>query len=431
MSRGHGGGSDLAAWEARFREREPELHAFVEEPERFGRVRAAAASTAASNGALAGLLLGVKDIFHVAGLPTRAGSQLPASLLAGEEGPCVRALREAGALVAGKTATTEFAYLSPGPTRNPKAPGHTPGGSSSGSAAAVAAELCDLALGTQTIGSIGRPAAFCGVVGWKPSRERLSRAGVIPLAPSLDHVGLFARDVATLARAAPVATEDWRIDVRPAGDPQPSPRLRLGIPTGPYLQALSPAGREHFARLRAHLEGRGFRLLEVASMPDFAAIAERHRRLVAFEAAEVHADWYGRLGALYAPQTAELIERGRTIPEAEAARARDGRMELRADLESAMEREDFDLWLSPPAVGPAPASLQSTGDPVMNLPWTYAGLPTLVLRAGETAPGPDEPGSALPMGAQFSARFGADEELLAWGAALERELAGLHSKGER
>ena len=425
MSRVHSAELDLAAWEERFVLREPELRAFVEEPERFERVRAEAAAGASGAsgkpGALAGVLLGVKDIFHVAGLPTRAGSQLPVSRLAGDEGPCVRALREAGAIVAGKTVTTEFAYFSPGPTSNPAAPGHTPGGSSSGSAAAVAAELGDLALGTQTIGSLGRPAAFCGGGGWKPSWERISRAGVIPLAPSLDHVGFLARDVATLLRAAPLAARHW------SAAPDPSRRARLGVPCGPYLESLSPAGREHFVRLRAHLEARGHEIVDVAAMPDFPQIAERHRRLVAFEAAAVHADWYGRFGELYAAKTAELIERGRTIAEAEATRARAGRLELREALETAMENKGLDLWLSPPAVGPAPAGLDSTGDPVMNLPWTYAGLPTLVLRAGASS---DELGIALPMGAQVSARFGADEGLLAWGSVLEGELLGMNRKGE-
>jgi Asp-tRNA(Asn)/Glu-tRNA(Gln) amidotransferase A subunit family amidase len=402
----------LAAWEEAFRAREPEVLAFVADPDRFARVH----GEWGREGPLAGCLLGVKDIFQVAGLPTRAGSRLPAALLAGAEGPCVAALRAAGAVVAGKTATTEFAYFAPGPTRNPAHLGHTPGGSSSGSAAAIAAGLCDLALGTQTIGSIGRPAAYCGVVGFKPSYERISRDGVIPLAPSVDHVGLLSPDVASVARGAAVAISDWRPVAGPGAKP------RLGIPVGPYFDALSPAGVEHFARLRAALERAGYELTEVEAMPDFAEIAERHRRLVAAEAAQVHAAWFAAWGAHYAAATAALIERGRGVPAAEAERSRASRLELRARLDGALAAQGLDLWLSPPATGPAPRGLESTGDPIFNLPWTHAGVPALVVPAGQSAA---RFGLELPMGAQLAARFGADEELLAWGAALEHDLVPL------
>ena len=402
----------LEIWEHRFIDREAIVHAFVDEPERFARVRA----EAAREGPLAGLLLGVKDVFHVTGLPTRAGSELPVSELRGQQGPCVSALRAAGAMVAGKTVTTEFAYFSPGPTRNPANPAHTPGGSSSGSAAAVAAELCDLALGTQTIGSIGRPAAYCGVVGWKPSSERIPRDGLIPLAPSLDHVGMFARDVATIARAAPLVAADWQAADAAATAPKP----RLAIPAGPYLEPLEEAGREAFARARARLRDAGFEIVEVAAMADFAAIAERHRRLVAFECARVHTDWFARYGELYAEKTVELIRRGLKVSAEEAERDRAGRLELRVELEKAMEDHRIDLWLSPPAPGPAPAGLGSTGDPVMNLPWTHAGLPTLVLPAGRSEA---RFGPPLPMGIQLAAHFGDDERLLAWGATIEAALA--------
>jgi Asp-tRNA(Asn)/Glu-tRNA(Gln) amidotransferase A subunit family amidase len=401
----------LQTWEEHYLRREPEVRAFVDEPDRFTRVRAEVAHSVLT-APLSGLLLGVKDVFHVEGLPTRAGSELPVSELAGDEGPCVRALRAAGAIVAGKTVSTEFAYFAPGPTRNPHDPSRTPGGSSSGSAAAVAAELCDLALGTQTIGSIGRPAAFCGVVGWKPSYGRISRDGLIPLAPSLDHVGMFARDVATIERGAAVAVADWR----GAGAARRVPRL--GVPAGPYFDALSAAGREHFERSRALLERSGLEIVEVPAMPDFAAIAERHRRLVAFEAAEVHAEWFARFGELYAEKTAELIRRGQAVEPAQAERDRTGRQALRAELEGAMDEHGLDLWLSPPAVGPAPLGLDSTGDPVMNLPWTHAGLPTIVLPAGGSAAAF---GESLPMGIQLAARFGLDEELLAWSRKIEAQ----------
>ena len=155
-------------------------------------------------------VIAVKDIFHVEGLPTRAGSRLPAAELGGPEAESVQALKRAGGLVLGKTISTEFAYFASGPTRNPHDPRHTPGGSSSGSAAAVAAGYCPLALGTQTIGSISRPASFCGVVGYKPTYGRISTAGVIPLSPSLDHVGIFSASVPDAALSRPFCAPDGR-----------------------------------------------------------------------------------------------------------------------------------------------------------------------------------------------------------------------------
>jgi Asp-tRNA(Asn)/Glu-tRNA(Gln) amidotransferase A subunit family amidase len=204
---------------------------------------------------LFGVALGVKDAFHVDGLPTRAGSRLPPEVLQGPEGPCVAALRQAGALVVGKTVTTEFTYFAPGPTRNPRNPKHTPGGSSSGSAAAVAAGLVPLALGTQTIGSITRPAAFCGVVGFKASYGRISRDGVIPLAPSLDQVGFFTAGVDGAARVAPLLVREWR-HAHPEGRPV------LGVPEGPYLESASPEGLAHFREVcrRLTADAEWFRL---------------------------------------------------------------------------------------------------------------------------------------------------------------------------
>src|SRR5512138_1003056 len=200
--------------ESAFAVREPAIHAFIPEAGRFNRLRREAQSITgvppgpASSGPLFGRLVGVKDIFRVDGFATRAGSHLPADEFQGAEAESVTRLKNAGILILGKTVTTEFAYFTPGPTRNPHNLNHTPGGSSSGSAAAVAAGLCDLALGTQTIGSIIRPAAFCGVIGFKPTYDRISRAGVIPLSPSLDHVGFFASDleIANAAAQALVST---------------------------------------------------------------------------------------------------------------------------------------------------------------------------------------------------------------------------------
>ncbi len=272
----------LERCKARFERREPEVRAFLPEVGRFERLQREAQELAArfpepqGRPPLYGVLVGVKDIFHVEGFATRAGSQLPPEALAGPEAECVRALKAAGALILGKTVTTEFAYFAPGPTRNPHNPEHTPGGSSSGSAAAVGAGLCDLALGTQTIGSIVRPAAFCGVVGFKPSYARVSRKGVIPLAPALDHVGWFAPAVPEAVQAAHVLFIDWR-ELDP---PQDKPVL--GVPEGSYLEQASADGLAHFRRVCQQLSGRGYQLLQVPAMPDFQEIRARHELLFSF-----------------------------------------------------------------------------------------------------------------------------------------------------
>ena len=196
---------------------------------------------AAADLPLFGMLVAVKDIIHVDGFETRAGSQLPAEVLAGPEGGCIRALRAAGALVLGKSVTTEFACFKPAATRNPHHLGHSPGGSSSGSAAAVAAGYCPLALGSQTIGSIVRPAAFCGITGFKPSYGRIDISGFIHCSPSVDTIGTFTRDAATAVHELPrCSAANGGRAVSVPGKPV------LGIPEGPYLEQTEPAAREDF-----------------------------------------------------------------------------------------------------------------------------------------------------------------------------------------
>jgi len=404
--------SHLDRLEARCAEVEALVQSLRPEAGRFERLRREAAELErrfpdpVSRPPLYGVALGVKDVFRVDGHPTQAGSRLPPEVFFGAEAASVSALRAAGALVLGKTVSTEFAYFAPGPTRNPQALDHTPGGSSSGSAAAVAAGVCELALGTQTIGSLIRPAAFCGVVAYKPTYERIDRAGLVPLAPSLDHVGFFTRDAAGAELAASLLARDWR--GRAGGLDWP----RLVIPTGPYLERATAEARRHLSTVADRLAVAGALVSEVGAMADFDDIERRHRRIVAAEAAAVHADWFAAYGALYAAQTVELIERGRSVEEADLAAALAGRERLREALAEALRTARGDLWLTPAAPGPAPAGIAATGDPVMNLPWTYAGLPALTLPAGRSA-------SGLPLGVQLVAGFGDDESLLAWGRKLE------------
>ncbi|MCB8981019.1 MAG: amidase [Ardenticatenaceae bacterium] len=401
----------LAALEQRFNEREPDVLAFVPEDGRFQRLHQQAQEllekypNPAERPLLFGVPLGAKDIFQVDGFTTQAGSQLPTDILQGSEAPSVTALRQAGALILGKTVTTEFAYFGPGPTRNPHNPAHTPGGSSSGSAAAVGAGIAPLTLGTQTIGSVNRPAAFCGAVGYKPTYNRIDKSGVLPLSLSLDHVGCFTNDVAGMELTAGLLCQHWQLVVT-------EKKPVLGIPEGLYLQRASAEGRQHFRQMCRRLHDAGFIVKSVEAMPDFEKIYERHNLIVAAEAARFHADWFAEYADLYHPKTAELIQRGQKVTDHQLKRAVAGRAALRETLMQLMDKNAIDLWVSPPAPGAAPAGLDSTGDPVMNLPWTHAGLPTLSLPAGKNKAG-------LPLGLQLIGRWFGDEALLSFACQIE------------
>lgn len=392
---------------------DPEVQALLPEAGRRERLRGEVAGLERrypepdGRPALYGALVAVKDIFHVDGFVTRAGSAVPPELFAGPEAACVTRLREAGALVVGKAVTTEFAYFEPGPTRNPHNLGHTPGGSSSGSAAAVAAGLCQLALGTQTIGSVIRPAAFCGVVGFKPSFDRIPSQGLVYFSRSMDHVGLFMQDVAGMRLAAGVLCRDWEEMARPTGLPV------LGVPAGPYLEQAEPEGLAAFEGQLERLAAAGVTVRRVPALGEIERISAVHRRLIFAEFADQHADIYPGHGALYRPRTVEIIEIGQrvTAEERDEALASTGR--LRREMQALMDAEGIDLWACPAAPGPAPEGIQATGDPAMNLPWTHAGMPAVTLRAGRAANG-------LPLGLQLVGRFGEDEQLLAWAEGLDK-----------
>lgn len=393
---------------------EPQLLALIPEARRFERLRDEARALEArypdlsARPPLYGVLVGIKDVFHVEGMITRAGSQLPPEELQGAQGAAVSSLLEAGALVLGKTVTTEFAYFGPGPTRNPHNLEHTPGGSSSGSAAAVAAGYCPLATGTQTIASIIRPAAFCGVVGFKPSYNRIHQAGVIPVALSVDTVGIFTADVASMALAAQVLIGDWRSvsnNIRPV----------LGVPEGPYLERASLEARTHFDAVLKRLSDAGFIIQRLNVFENFDEVEKHHRALVAAEAAETHADWFDRYASLYHIKTSELILKGRATEAATAERARNDRLELRAELTRLMDGLAIDAWITPAAVGAAPRTLDSTGDPIMSLPWTYVGLPSVAIPSGNNKEG-------LPLGLQIVGRWYADERLLNDARTLEEQI---------
>ena len=407
----------LSQVEARFLEREPKVLALLPEENRFTRLHDDADTLVLAypdlikRPVLFGALVGVKDIFQVEGFLTQAGSRLPSNLLQGAEAASVTRLKEVGALIFGKTVTTEFAYFFPGPTRNPHNPEHTPGGSSSGSAAAVAAGFCQLALGTQTIGSIVRPAAFCGVVGFKPTYDRISREGVLPLSPSLDHIGFFTPDVETAKHAGSVLIGDWSLETT---DRKPA----LGIPEGPYLASASDYALARFNAICDSLTQAGYELRRVPVMDDFQELRNRHDVIMSAEAAEVHADWFKQHQDLYSPKFIELIKRGQAVTSPQLRDAFGARDAFRDQMTQTMNDNTVDLWICPPTVGPAPQGLDSTGDPVMCLPWTQIGFPAMNLPAGKNDEG-------LPMGFQIVGRWNSDEAVLRWASDLEKIVSKL------
>jgi len=396
--------------ENRFAEIEPNVLAFVSEDERWARLYREANDllrrypTPDSRPPLFGVPVAIKDIFHIEGFETRAGSLLPPEELTLPEASAAKRLKDAGALIIGKTVTAEFAYIAPGPTRNPHHWEHTPGGSSSGSAAAVAAGLCLLALGTQTVGSINRPAAFCGVCGFKPSYGRVPTDGVIPLAPSADHIGWFAPDVDGIELIAQALVTDWKSF-------SSNKRPKLGIPNGPYFDHLTKDARLPFQETCEILRRAGYVLADVPAFPDFEELYRWHHLLVAGEAARVHEHWYRKYKLLYRPETSELIERGLKASASELEAVRAVRQRQREYLAGLMQRYGIDAWISPSATGPAPHGLNSTGDSVMQLPWTQAGLPLLNIPKGFL--------SGMPVGLQIAGPWGKDEALVRWGENIE------------
>ena len=394
---------------------EPTIQAFLPESNRRARLLAEAAALQArfpdprDRPPLYGVVVGVKDVFTVDGFPTRAGSQLPVELFVGQEATCVTSLRRAGALIAAKTISTEFAYFEPGPTRNPHNPNHTPGGSSSGSAAAVAAGFCPLAIGTQTIGSTIRPAAFCGIIGFKPTYGRIPTAGLIVCSVSLDTVGFFTQDIAGTALVASILCQGWQnstLERLPV----------LGVPDGPYLAQTTPEALAAFEGQLTQLQKAGYTVRRIQALTDIEAVNRRHTRLVFAEMARVHHSWFAQYETLYRPRTASALREGQQVSEAELATCRASREHLRAELETSMKQEGVDLWVSPAAPGPAPEGITSTGNPLMNLPWTHSGMPAITLPSGHAPNG-------LPRGLQFVAATMADEKLISWAERLADCLA--------
>jgi Asp-tRNA(Asn)/Glu-tRNA(Gln) amidotransferase A subunit family amidase len=399
----------------RIRALEPKIAAwtFFDEEHALAQARAADERRRSGEpvGPLHGVPVGVKDIIDTSDMPTENGTVLHQGRTPRKDAAVVTMLRAAGAVILGKTVTTECAYFHPGKTRNPHNPEHTPGGSSSGSAAAVAAEMVPLALGSQTNGSVIRPASFCGVYGFKPTHGLIPRTGILQLSRTLDHVGMFARSVEDLALLMEqLAGYD-------AGDPDTRPRARFPFrqlaaeepPIAPVLAFIKTAQweradqdtRDAFGELREEL---GDRVEEVEMSHSAAEAWDCHRIIMEAEmAANLEREWRTGRKKL-SPPLRSLIERGRKVLAVDYQRAV---ARIRPMIESFEDLfvQRYDAILTPAALGTAPRGLGSTGDPACCTLWTLTGLPAISLPLMQGANG-------LPLGVQLVGRRNFDARLL-------------------
>jgi len=340
-------------------------------------------------GPLHGIPIGVKDIYYTSGIKTAAGSKIFEDFIPDHDATAVARLKKAGAIVLGKTATTEFAFADPAPTRNPWNLDHTPGGSSSGSAAAVAACMCPAALGSQTAGSILRPAAFCGVVGLKPTYGRISRHGVFPLSWTLDHVGVLTRsveDAAILLRvlagsdpqdptASQEAVPDYTRFLKSSRKPP-----RIGVVRTFYRGNSEEEVWRHTEETLAKFEKAGAGVEEVKMPPSFTPVQDALRIIMRVEAASYHEKLFARHRDQYSPNIRLLVEMGLLIPSVNYLQAQKIKRQFRRQMDEVLR--PFDCLLTPGTSSAAPRGLSSTGNPWFQVPWSLSGLPTISLPSG-------------------------------------------------
>jgi Asp-tRNA(Asn)/Glu-tRNA(Gln) amidotransferase A subunit family amidase len=360
-----------------------------------------------SGGPLRGVPVGVKDIIDVAGLPTECGSPLRRGRIAEADAPLVARLRRLGAIPLGKTVTTEFAYFAPGPTRNPHNLAHTPGGSSSGSAAAVATGVVPLALGSQTAGSLTRPASYCGVAGFVvPAGGSLDTTGFVGLSHSLDAVGLLTPTVADLRLVYGALTGSDRLS-RP---PEAPTRPRLAVWSGGELAEISPDMRAALVRSVEDAVANGAVLVDVDWPALTPRLVEAHVTVMAYEAARMLAEESTHPDRLSAPLN-ELLAHGRSITTGDYEHARSVARRERSTVLALLG--DLDAVLGPAAPGAAPKGLTATGPPVLSRPWQLLGLPALTVPGHRDAQG-------MPLGLQLVGHPDRLEGLFSLGHAVER-----------
>ncbi len=383
----------LAAIEAR----DGTLHAWKAVDAEFARRQARALDAGPPRGPLHGIPVGVKDIFDTADLPTEYGSPIYEGHRPAADAACVAAAHAAGAVILGKTVTTEFATMVPAATVHPRTPTHTPGGSSSGSAAAVAAGMVRFAYGTQTVGSIIRPAAYCGVVGYKPSYGMLSRSGMKMGAETLDTAGVIARtveDAALLAGAS--AMRGDLMERHPLDNP------RLGVCRSPNWHHMSSEGAAAFESTARRLVGKGAHLVDIELA--FDELDAAASTILVYEMARGLAHEVAHHRARISPMLLERIDSGATMPYKKYLQAMQYASNCRRKLVD--QAGDVDAILTPSATGEAPLGLASTGNTAMNRLWTLLHGPCVTVPAG------DGPGG-LPLGVQLVGIPGSDARTLA------------------
>lgn len=375
-----------------------------------------------ARGALTGVGFGVKDVIDVAGMPTRSGSLATSAQPARHDATCVAQLRAAGAVPIGKTVTAEFAYVTPGPTRNPWRITHTPGGSSSGSAAAVAAGMVDIALGTQTGGSMIRPAAFCGVVGFKPTFNRVHRQGMHVLCDTLDTIGWFSRNVAQSQAVASVllpcaADGGLAAAAVPASAktasttallPTSTRAPRVALLACEAIGPLDAASRRALDECGAQLREQGATLVSPALDDDLKSLLHLHAQIMHAELARGLLPYsLGEDAHRLSPVLLDAVKRGLAISYADYVHCQQARERLSQQWRAHFG--DIDFIITPSAAGPAPEGLASTGSSLFNRIWSLLGWPALHLPSGKDANG-------LPVGVQWVARPDEDHALLSWAA---------------
>jgi Asp-tRNA(Asn)/Glu-tRNA(Gln) amidotransferase A subunit family amidase len=373
-------------------------------------------------GPLHGVPVGVKDIIDTADMPTENGTALHEGRTPRDDAAVVRMLRAAGAVILGKTVTTECAYFNPGKTRNPHNPEHTPGGSSSGSAAAVGAGMVPLALGSQTAGSVIRPAAFCGAYGFKPTHGLIPRTGVLALSRTLDHVGLFARSIddLTLLLEQLQGYDERDPDTRPraripfrsvAGEEPPLEPMFAFVKT-PHWERMDPDAKEAYAELR---EALGKQVEEVQVFVSGNEPWDWHRTIMEAEMAANLEPLWSKGAEKLSEKLRALLERGKETRALDYQRAL-RRIAPTVEGFDELFMQRYDAIITPPALGTAPKGLASTGDPAFCSVWTLLGMPaiTLPLMQGE---------NGLPLGVQLVGRKGYDARLLRTARWLEKKIS--------
>ena len=392
---------------------EPQVQAFLE------RASLAQLISQIKTGPLSGIPIAIKDIIATRDFPTTNGSPIYQGKIPENDASIISKIRALGGVIFGKTVTTEFAWRKPGPTTNPWNAEHTPGGSSSGSAAAVASKVVPLALGSQTIGSIIRPAAFCGVVGFKASFGAVPRAGAFPVSKSLDHVGFFTRSVEDAAYAFNLLknktdAEDDSIVIPQVSIDIASYQPRIGLLKTPYDHLMSLEQVNALLMTRDVLSKAGASIQEITLPQKFWDAMDATFLIMACEAAIVHEMHLNQCPELLGNDIKELIQKGRGHTPEEYAAALALQIELRDSI-----REYFsscDAFLSVPATGEAPKGLSSTGDPIFCWLWSLLGIPAITLPVSKSSNG-------LPLGIQLISNYREDETLLKVAEFTERAIA--------